>query len=243
MSPLIVNGMDRRYPSRAPIGTAINTLKLYGAWSKKKSPRLLRCAATVIIPALILADVMSASSILVSKVATSQSGGFLVRARSGTCGLVYYPGGNFTASSEQALLNKISNDTVSARNYAIGFYANETDTIKTTKSTHVQSTLPYYVDHNADCPFNNATFCWSQSTPIKFYSGMTDSHTMLGINATRSDRVTFQFNSTCASIEAALIVVEEKNPAYILAGPNYPNSYTYMYPFARLDANIGYEIT
>ncbi|KAH8648581.1 hypothetical protein BX600DRAFT_442867 [Xylariales sp. PMI_506] len=171
-------------------GTAIATMRkalaICWAWKGKGAPKLGLRTLKLFLPPLLVCAVFAVASIFVSKVAlTDQSGATVARLKPNNCGFFDYditkPDGYV------ARMNKITNDTLQARNYVNTFYNNAT--ISSSESSFKPLLLPYDVDKSATCPFPNQDRCkLGHNGALAMQSGVLDSAADLGINAKPDDR-------------------------------------------------------
>ncbi|KAH8646918.1 hypothetical protein BX600DRAFT_443886 [Xylariales sp. PMI_506] len=231
--------------SGTAVATMVNAVMIHLAWRERGAPKLWTRTLGTFLPALLVWCVFAAASIFTSRVAlSSQSGATIALLEPNNCGFFTYNISDLNAAVAQ--INKMTNDTLQARNYVNTYYNNAT--ISPTGSNFKSILLPYSVDTSAACPFPNATRCKvGPSSAMAMTSGFLDSYEDFGINSSPSDRVKFQYNMTCSPIHApdlAQEVLDDNNQTWIeiyigpLVGAGVP--YTYQYDKATANANIGY---
>ncbi|CAG9951224.1 unnamed protein product [Clonostachys rosea f. rosea IK726] len=185
--------------AKTPLATVAEFFKLWRAWRKKKVPNIAIRTLWVLIPTLLLYGGILVASIFASKVAINKDGGGIALARDQGCGILplwHLP----RRRTDMIRKNKIVNDTIDGRNYAINFYdVDSTTRSKSVRSTFVTDALPYTANFNASCPFQNQTLCLKGAT-INFESGELNSHTEFGINAKEHDRISTRAKTTCTMV-------------------------------------------
>jgi hypothetical protein len=140
--------------------------------------------------------------------------------------------------------SKSANDIRRSRAYANSCYNNPNKTVGCTNLPAQE--LPYSVQTGLSCPFGQRCL-----GTIQFDSGTLDSHTHLGINAKSSDRVNFQFITTCSVINIDDRIFSSRDPysngsfpllsAYLDKAGGSTN-YTYQYATVQASRVTGYTV-
>jgi hypothetical protein len=240
-----VNAVDLQYQvalrnSSGALSTVLDSLKIHQAWSRVKTPRLWGRTLAVSAPALLIWGGFALASILTSKVANRGYNSVLARSIENNCGTVIYQG----TSHDQiaAFSTKAINDTSQARNYAMNFYIHATST-PTARSIVPVARLPVTVDTAAACPAVNTTRCsQGHNSAISMKTDFLDSHTMLGINAKPSDRVTVQLRTTCAMVYVGDRMFVNGSVLEYDLGPMGSSPLTYLYNMDAFRDWVGYQI-
>ena len=106
--------------------------------------------------------------------------------------------------------------------------------------------LPYTMVTNASCPF--ARGC---RATVSFDTGLLDSHSHLGINAERKNRIGFQFTTTCAMIDIDDRIITRTDPhgngVYLMEtaflGATLGRNYTFQYSTLSTLQPLSYSLT
>lgn len=208
--------------SAGSISTLWEAIKIHRAWSSSSSkrqsglenrdqnkqqqhspsppPQLLKKTCMVAVPALLVWVVFAIAAVFTSNVANSKGYGtpIIARLQPQNCG--FWNFNTTTSDGYAASLMKKVNDTTQARSYVTNFYAN-TSKASPARSLFITSALPYNVSTVAPCPVPAAKRCLGgPNSAFEMTSAALDSHTMLGVNAQPSDRVTIQIKVTCSPV-------------------------------------------
>jgi hypothetical protein len=223
--------------------------KLHQAWRKKAS-NLTSRIIVVALPALLTWLIFTAASVLVAEVATQSYEQVQVLIKPENCGFLRFDG-NVSKDSEAfaAAKRKFRKDTVKARTYAGNWYTNESSG-GAELSIFPVSKLPYNFSTSSACPFEKkGRRCISDSfSAITMDTGLLDSHAMFGINAPKSDRVSFRMKVTCSPVAVRDMV---KNFTYEATGDEYfryylgptrVTEYTYQYGLHTALDLVGYSL-
>ncbi|CAH0057583.1 unnamed protein product [Clonostachys solani] len=230
--------------AKTPLATVAEFFKLWRAWRKKKVPNVALRTLWVLIPTLLLYGGILVASIFASKVAINKDGGGIALARDQGCGILPLSGTYPDIEQDMIRKNKIVNDTIDGRNYAINFYdVDSTTRSKSVRSTFITDALPYSANFNASCPFQNQTLCLTGAT-ISFESGELNSHSEFGINAKEHDRISTRAKTTCTMVNLNGYWNASNNQVYIWMGQSGTGNwgYTYRYNLALTNFSIGYQI-
>ncbi|CAG9948317.1 unnamed protein product [Clonostachys rosea f. rosea IK726] len=228
--------------AKTPLGTIYDLFKIHGAWSGRKVPRLGLRTAVAVVPALLLFGGMMTASIFTSKVVTSEDGSGIALALNQGCGVIPYSNVSASDLTNIIRVNKVINETIAARNYAINFYGNR-DNTKSIKSKFVKDYLPYKVDVNASCMYPSAARCNKGVAPIRLESEMLDSHSMFGINAKPSNRIGVRTATTCGLASLQNLWKKESNMfTFYMGGIRNESNYTVSHPATNVRGYTGYHI-
>ncbi|RMZ87143.1 hypothetical protein DV736_g5625, partial [Chaetothyriales sp. CBS 134916] len=175
--------------------TIADLLFLVWAW-KKRGVRLTRCLVPVFVATVILAG-FSVAGIFTGEITKSASTHMLVR--SDVCGTWQTTGDLTSYAATSVYAQKKVNDTMNAANYVSNCY-DTTSNSSLKCSSFVQQALPYSLQHNVSCPFDDA-FCIGGATgAISLDTGMLDSHSDLGINAPQENRIQYRRHTVCSPL-------------------------------------------
>ncbi|KAJ9641716.1 uncharacterized protein PV06_03738 [Exophiala oligosperma] len=180
--------------------TAGNTIAdlvlLVWAW-RKQGVRLTRPYVSIALASLILAG-FSVAGVFTGEITKSASRRML--ARSGTCGTWQATGDATTYATTAMYAQKKVNDTLSAANYVANCYDNTLNSSSLQCNRFSRQSLPYTLQHNVSCPFDDS-FCIDGATSaISFDTGLLNSHEDLGINAPTENRVQYRRRTVCSPL-------------------------------------------
>jgi len=260
---LLLHSLHARGPESDPLGlqlqvvlrnsgtsvaAALQALKILASWRGKGLPRSWVRSCSVVMPALVIWAVFTIASIFTSRVAlTDQSGSVIARLRPNNCG--FFTVDISTTAGFLDYQNKILNDTVQARNYVNTFYNNATASFSV-RSNYKSLVLPHEVNTTAACPFSSPDRCKvGKDGAFNMKTASLDSHDDLGINASPSDRVTFQYSVTCSPIllhksEGKEVVNGDETDIEVDIGPaiGVDVPYTFLYNKQTLNTTVGYDL-
>ena len=205
----------------------------------------------ILLLALLNIVFFALASIFSSEV--TRAAGNQVLIRSPHCGMLSPTNLNFSSQATSQASDRLEvNDTLSANTYAQACYSKTPDPLVCDQ--YAQHSLSWKVNQNASCPFA-PDLCWYGATAAyEMDSGRLDSHTALGINAPRSDRVEYRKVTTCSPIHSIghTVIFNETNTELVRYGDTLVNymfgevsgiqPYTFQYNLHALVENYGYVL-
>ena len=198
-----------------------------------------------ILISFLVATLFGISSIFTAQVTKSVGSEFLIH--NPNCGFWQFP---LTQNVEWQL--KVLNDSTSAAAYARACYGNN-ETTSPQCTSYQTSQIPWTSNKNASCPFAAGTCLMGSTAAYEMDTGPMDSHTVLGLNAHASNRVTLRKVATCAPIHTKPFA-ELVNFTYDTAGDQdqyiqynlgpiiNSTTYTYSYNVHTALTNVGYNL-
>jgi len=190
--------------TRSAITAAVDAVKIHRAWPKGSRHRgaalLIGLAAVAILCAFAVAGVF------VAAVASRAEEDITVLARPGTvCG---HRVANFSDTNDAwSGVSRLFADTAfQARAYAGAWYA-KAPSRNTPPSAFTPKTLPYQPGRGA-CPFGGGVRCVSadasdQGGALMLDAGFLDSHSHLGVNAAKENRLRLRIVATCSPLDVS----------------------------------------
>jgi hypothetical protein len=202
----------------------------------------------LILTALIIYAAFVVASIFSSRVTNSISTEVLIH--SPDCGFWVF-NASTSLSSLSGFEFKIANDSAAAASYARTCYGtNNTNPLQC--NTYAVPEITWTVNQNASCPFAASTCMWSPTAAYQMDTGPLDSHSILGLNANPSERITLRKVATCAPIIAnpyAVVVnqsvdggLEVDQFIQVAMGPAEGPNFTYQYNTHAVFVQIGYDL-
>ncbi|RVX70100.1 hypothetical protein B0A52_06272 [Exophiala mesophila] len=110
--------------------------------------------------------------------------------------------------SQEAFLVKSTNDSLVSATYAKACYGGQTE--QETCGKYPVPSITWESNENAACPFASGVCVDGDSAAFEMTSKKIDSHSDLGVNAPKSQRVLFQKRTTCAPLLTADFVEVKK---------------------------------
>jgi hypothetical protein len=212
----------------SPAGAAWSFLLMCHAWRHKTQRSVLRSLPWAIL-AVIYMSIFGVLSVFQSQTTKAVGNERLVQATN--CGYWRVNNG-LAAQTQAAFTQKTTNDTILAANYARACYGGSPDRLQC--NVYPAQSLPYTIDHNATCPFENGTCVYGNTAAFRMDSGLIDSHFALGINAPTHERVQFRMVTTCAPLHV-------KNFTTILTGNEtkqvLPEDYLWELQYGNISTN------
>ncbi|KIX99960.1 uncharacterized protein Z520_04598 [Fonsecaea multimorphosa CBS 102226] len=98
-------------------------------------------------------------------------------------------------------VEKSQNESQIAYNYARECYGGSVSS--TTCNTYMHQQLKWSEDRNANCPFESGMCLLGDTAALKLDTGYIDSHTVLGINSPKRDRIDYRRVTTCAPLNTS----------------------------------------
>lgn len=227
--------------SAGALNTALDLMKSGYAWNKARSRNVWARTIYLATVALLTSALFAAASILTSRVANRGYSAILARSVERNCGIIT---SQSTGSHDEqtAVLNKAINDASQARNYAVNFYMNKTNT-RAARSVFPVARLPSSYQTTTDCPAVNQTRCsQANDNAIEMQTELLDSHYMLGINAPPSERVSVQKKMTCAMVNVVDHMFITNSTIVYDLGPALGSPMTYTYYTNSFQDQVGYQI-
>lgn len=139
-----------------------------------------------------------------------------------------------------------------ARAYAQSCYGNSTAQKSPSACTsYPVGQIPYSTSLGQPCPFDDALCVTGPDTSITMDTGLYDSHTVLGINAPKSNRAFLRKLATCTVLQSSdysnhTTTTNSDGSAttshHLYYGTNSNNPWTYMYTDSARGDGFGYEI-
>ncbi|KAG9242953.1 hypothetical protein BJ878DRAFT_512967 [Calycina marina] len=226
--------------SRSPLLPPLEFLKALFEPRNKRRPRTL--ATLVFIPSVIL-FILKIGGFIIPPLIISSSQDAIGLLKSARCG--------FTVSDAATELL----ETIASRSYATERYATSESDFSLERIFPVD-TLPFEIDRNATCPFDEKLCLLDNKSAIAFDTGLLDSHIHLGINAPVDERVQYRWRSTCMPLNVTGKVRVLSNTTYrdiyissdepileVDLGPRvaFGLNYTFFYKRNLLDTQ-GYDV-
>ena len=239
--------------ANSPGGAAWSFLLMCHFWRKKTRRPVLRSLPWALL-SIIYMSIFAVLSIFQSE--TTKAAGTERLVEPTNCGY-WRVDARLTAQTQAAFTQKTTNDTILAANYARACYGGSPDRLQC--NVYPAQSLPYEVNQNATCPFEEGTCVYGNTAAFHMDTGLIDSHFTLGINAPSHERVQYRKVTTCAPLHVSkfttVLTGNETNqvlPQDYLWELQYGNvstntaavttNYTFSYnPNARLD-NFGYSL-
>lgn len=202
----------------------------------------------LILTPLIIFAAFTVASLFSSRVTNSISTEVLIH--SPDCGFW-----GFNASTSPYSLSgfqfKSANDSAAATSYARTCYGtNNTNPLQC--NTYAVPEVTWTVNRNASCPFADSTCMWSPMAAYQMDTGPLDSHSILGLNANPSERITLRKVAACVPIIAypyAVVVnqsvdggLEVDRFIQVAMGPVPGTNFTYEYDTHAISALTGYVL-
>jgi hypothetical protein len=197
-NPVDVVGLQIQIALRnagTPIGLVWEGFKILHAWRDKQIRGLWRRIAVIALPALLISTSFLIASISVAEVASKEYGNIPVLAKEGLCGMLIYPS---TRAAFAAANGKLIGDTIAARQYAKNWYGSNVSSLSAQTLYPVRS-LPYTTSNSTPCPWNKRCVL-GPDRAFSLQTDLLDSHSMLGINARRENRISYRKNVTCSVV-------------------------------------------
>jgi len=147
----------------------------------------------LVLLAIILAGAFAVASIFSSQV--TKAAGTEVLINSPDCG-----DWEFNASdplSQASWGVKKLNESIAAASYASTCYGSGSNA---ECNTYVAPEISWKTNQNASCPFGNSTCLFGRTAAYEMDTGLLDSHEILGLDASHSDRVSVRKVATCAPV-------------------------------------------
>lgn len=201
----------------SPASNILGLFEMGQAWHKRIPHAWRRALGNMIIPFVIYTGFIVAG-VLVGQI-TMTTGQSRALIKQNTCG--------FVNISTTEILNAdyiIDNSSIAANTYARDCYAQSTANAVAC-SAYVQSTLKYHTIQNAPCPIGAGNCKLGDNKAITFATTMLDSHNDFGINAKPQDRLTYQYNVTCAPANHDLLKAVTTNDTTSLNLRDDANTY------------------
>lgn len=231
---------------------------LQARWSwRSNTQRPVWRSVPLVLSATVHIAVFAVAGIFSSHVTTTNSEALI---RSSHCGSwptdmikrLHSPnGGAFDAFLAWSIDTR--HETSLSFNYARSCY--NTTPFSTDCNTYVRRRLNSTVDLDADCPFFAGMCLNASSKAIQLDTRFIDSHSDLGINAPKDNRITYRRVMTCAPVETegftsstvgprTDVSVSDINNTYLnygpqLAGDHVATNFTYTYSNWTIIANDG----
>ncbi|KIW16617.1 hypothetical protein PV08_03805 [Exophiala spinifera] len=175
--------------------TILDLFRLVWAW-RNQGARHSRTYVTIVLATLILVG-FSAAGILTGEITKSASKHMLVQ--SNICGTWQATGDATSYATTTVYTQKNINDTLSAANYVANCYG---DTLNSSFActNFPRQSLPYVLQHNASCPFDDSFCIDGPTSAVSFDTGLLDSHLHLGINAPPKHRIQYRRRTVCSPL-------------------------------------------
>lgn len=129
--------------------------------------------------------------------------------RSPNCGYWRLEDNPTSSNAQLSSFNaKNLNDTTAAASYSRECYGGSSNTLQC--GSMAAASIPYTVNLNATCPFGD-DLCLMSNTAAFQINATIDSHTLLGINAPKHQRVEYQKVTTCAPRKSSCVHLGQRN--------------------------------
>jgi hypothetical protein len=231
--------------STSAFDTLLETIKMQFAWLKK-TPLLTRRILLLALPAFLIWILFTAASIAVAGIASRPYKEVQVLAKKGNCGFLNY--GDFnTTDQATAFSTKLLTDTIDGRAYARSWYGDGSSSAPA-RSIFPVSQLPYNHSDAEPCPFPGNGRCLpAGNTALLMDTGNLDSHIHFGINAAKSDRVTYRKRVVCAPVSVeefieAPIQLGTEFLEVIFMGAQGSNNFTFSWNNHTILDGVGYQL-
>lgn len=175
--------------------TIADLLFLVWAW-KGRGIRLRRCLVPIFVATLILAG-FSVAGVFTGEI--TKSAGTHMLARGDVCGTWQATGDLSSYATTAVYAQKNVNDTMNAANYVSNCY-DSTSNSSLKCNSFVQQALPYSLQHNVSCPFDDTLCIGGATGAIAFDTGLLNSHGDLGINAPPENRIQYRRHTVCSPL-------------------------------------------
>lgn len=176
----------------SPGGALWEFAKLFHSWRKLADKPFWRSLLRG-LPALVCLAVLGTASLLSSQMVRAYGNETLII--SDKCGLWGIPD---STASLRAFNLKLLQDTLSAATYSRTCYGTDEGALQCRQFFKKQ--IGWTRNANGTCPFSPEV-CKSNTNAYEMDTGLIDSHTDLGVNTPRSDRVKYRKKTSCAILE------------------------------------------
>ena len=208
----------------SPAGALWTFVQLPWYWRRNAVRSFLRVLPLALL-ALLNSAAFGIAGIFSSEVIKAAGNETLIR--SPNCGLLTLTAGAAeTVQNAAAFASMELNDTLAATTYSWACYDNTQNILGC--SQFVQQQLHWTSKTNATCPFSPDLCIYGGTAAYEMDTGLLDTHTHLGINAAKPDRVQYRKVTSCSPIHSKghVETFNQTSPNLIATGDLF---YRYLY--------------